>query len=157
MLCNFDNPEFCKLIQLFFNAFNKYTMMEKKPKDFGTGDLLYHAEVHTLIAIRDNPEINITKLAKETGVTKGAVSQTVNRLGNKQMIARYKGENDREVNLRLSDKGVIACEKHTKYMESLFRVYEEMYLSASPKERKAVKKVIETINEQFDNYLQNIY
>jgi len=54
-------------------------------KDFGTGVMLYRAEIHTIRAIGDNPGINVTKLAESMGITKVAISQTVNKLVRKKL------------------------------------------------------------------------
>ena len=155
MYTRFDSPEFCKLIKTFHNVFYKYYQIVKQPKNFGTGEQLHHAEIHTIVAIGENPEINITELARETAVSKGAVSQTVQKLEEKQLIARYKGKDDREVHLRLSDKGVIAFEGYNKLVESHFRNYEEMFKRSNETERNIVFKVVEAINNQFDEYLLN--
>jgi len=156
MYTRFDNPEFNKLIKLFHNTFYKYYQIVKQAKDFGTGEQLHHAEIHTIVAIGENPKINITELARETAVTKGAVSQTVQKLEDKQLIARYKGTDDREVHLRLSDKGVIAFEGYNKLVESHFKNYEQMFNKSNETERNIVFRLVDAINKQFDEYLLNI-
>ncbi len=52
----------------------------KSPLDYGTDDLLYRSEVHTLEVIEKNPGINVTGIAKALDLTKGAVSQTIRKL-----------------------------------------------------------------------------
>lgn len=109
------NEELHTMVDLFTRILHLYSVIDKKPKDFGTGDLLYVTEIHTLHYIAGNPEINVTQLAEISGVTKGAISQTLKRLVNKRYIARYKSKNKKEVNLRLSDKGYIINKKYEDF------------------------------------------
>jgi DNA-binding MarR family transcriptional regulator len=53
--------------------------------DFGTGIPLYRSEIHTIETVGKNPGINVTRLSERTGVTKGATSQMLTRLGKKKL------------------------------------------------------------------------
>jgi DNA-binding MarR family transcriptional regulator len=122
-------------------------MIDKKPKDYGTGDLLYVTEIHTIHCIAENPEINMTQLAEMTGVTKGAVSQTVKRLIGKRYIAAYKTRNKKEVNLRLSDKGYLINLKHEEFEKEQFGFVEDLYNNASPQDISLVRRLFNAIYE----------
>lgn len=52
------------MIRLFECAINKYIQLEKKPHSYGYGIELTQTEIHTISAIGDNPNINVTSLAK---------------------------------------------------------------------------------------------
>jgi DNA-binding MarR family transcriptional regulator len=133
------------MIESFLRILHIYAAIQKKPKDFGTGDLLFVSEIHTIAAIGRNPEINITHLAELTGVTKGAISQIVKRLLNKRYIARYNSKNSKEVNLRLSDKGYVIFLEHEAFEKEMFVFAEQMYDHATPAERNLVKRLFELI------------
>ncbi len=54
----------------------------------------------------DNPDKNLTELAHEIGVTKGAISQIVAKLEKKGAIRRFKEDgNAKEIRIELTDKG----------------------------------------------------
>ena len=83
---------------------------------FGTGVLMHNKEIHTVQAIGRHPGINVTKLAKYAGVTKGAVSQTINKLVKKGLVrkTRILG-NNKEVVLELTDLGRVGFQNHEKF------------------------------------------
>jgi DNA-binding MarR family transcriptional regulator len=150
------NGELHSMIESFLRILHIYAAIQKKPKDFGTGDLLFVSEIHTIAAIGHNPEINITHLAEITGVTKGAISQIVKRLLNKRYIARYNNKNNKEVNLRLSDKGYVIFRKHEAFEKEIFVFAEQMYDNASPAERDLVKRLFELIYTNILKVSENI-
>jgi DNA-binding MarR family transcriptional regulator len=83
---------------------------------FGTGVLMHTKEIHTVQAIGRHPGINVTKLAEYGGVTKGAVSQTINKLVKKGLVRKTRiFGNDKEVILELTDLGRIGFQNHEKF------------------------------------------
>ncbi|MCG8567662.1 MAG: MarR family transcriptional regulator [Desulfobacterales bacterium] len=107
---------FSRFDQLFHKIINKMKRIEQKPRHFGTEVLLYPSEIHTIDAIGCNAGINMTELAALQGVTKGAVSQIVRKLVDKDMVVRMKDErSDREVLLMLTGTGKVAFEAHKDF------------------------------------------
>jgi DNA-binding MarR family transcriptional regulator len=79
----------------------------QKPVDFGTGDLMYHSEVVLIKAIKNNPDKNISELAEMLFITKGAISQTTNKLIKRGYLRKFKFEdNKKEIYLKLTKKGL---------------------------------------------------
>ena len=117
-----------EIVELFIRLANKYKALEKIPVDYGVGKDLYHSERHLIDQIGDHPEKNITELAKFMGVTKGAISQTVKKLENKDIVERYKGEgNEKEVFLQLTEIGMNVFNKHQEVnQETILPFYEEL-------------------------------
>ncbi len=77
-----------------------------KPRKYGTGKTLYPSEINTLTYVGERPGISVTELADLTGVTKGAVSQLLNRLDAKGMIVRREDPaNLSRVNVHLTQLG----------------------------------------------------
>jgi DNA-binding MarR family transcriptional regulator len=81
-----------------------------------------------LDAIGDNPTMNISEFARNIGVTKGAVSQVVKKLEEKQVVRRYKqAENDKEVFIELTNLGKDIYKKHKKTNEeSIIPLHDEL-------------------------------
>lgn len=124
-----DREKICEeIVELFIRLANKYKALEKIPVDYGVGKDLYHSERHLIDQIGDHPEKNITELAKFTGVTKGAISQTVKKLEKKDIVQRYKGEgNEKEVFLKLTGIGISVFNKHKEVnQETILPFYEEL-------------------------------
>ena len=95
-----------QLYTSILRAFSRYKVLDSKPRDYGTGYLLYSSEIHAIDMIGIHPDCNITGLSEKLGVTKGAVSQTVNKLTKKGLVEKHHDcGNDKEVYVRLTEKG----------------------------------------------------
>jgi len=141
------DPQLRSMIDTFLKILHTFSAIEKKPKDLGTGDLLYVSEIHAISIIGKNPEINLTQLADLAGVTRGATSQIVKRLISKRYIARYNMRNNKEINLRLSDKGYHIFLGITNYEKELFGFAEQIYIDATPADRELVARLFHVIYE----------
>jgi len=90
--------------------------MHTPSRSFGTGVMMHTKEIHTVQAIGRHSGINVTRLAKDTGVTKGAVSQTINKLVKKGLVRKTRTPgNDKEVVLELTNLGQIGFQNHEKF------------------------------------------
>jgi DNA-binding MarR family transcriptional regulator len=145
------NQELHSLIDLFIRILHLYSVLDKKPKDFGSGDLLYVSEIHAIHAVGTNPEINMTQLAELSGVTRGAMSQTVKRLVGKRYMARYRVRNRKEVNLRLSDKGYMINKLYEEFEKERFVFAEKLYKNASREDITLIRNLFTII---YDNMKQ---
>jgi DNA-binding MarR family transcriptional regulator len=120
-----------ELFACWTRIMNRVTRSESIPRDFGTGDLLFPSEIHTLCAIGTLPKINITGLAFQLGITKGAVSKLAKKLAEKGLIEKYRESgNDKEILVRLTPQGRKAYLNHEEYHKKTFaliiREVEEM-------------------------------
>ena len=105
-----------ELTTLMERVIHKYVQWENKKRTYGTNILLSRAEIHTVVVIGDNPNINITVLAEMLGITKGAASQMIYKLVDKGIIEKKVSPNsDTEVALNLTSDGTINYEAHRQY------------------------------------------
>jgi DNA-binding MarR family transcriptional regulator len=141
------NQELHAIVELFNRILHLYSVIDKKPRDLGTSDRLYVSEIHAIHIIGSYPEINLTRLAELSGVTKGAISQTVKRLVGKRYIARYRGKNKKEVNLRLSDKGYLINQQYEAFEKERYVFAEKLYEKASHADIALVRNLFEIIYE----------
>jgi|ERR1035437_8054482 DNA-binding MarR family transcriptional regulator len=147
------DKELQSIIDIFNKILHIYSIIDKKPKEFGTGDLLYVSEIHAINVVGINPEINMTQLAEMLGVTKGAVSQIIKRLVTKRYIAKYKTRNNKEVNLRLSDKGYLIFQGYQSFNKEMLLFAEKLYENASPKDLEMAKRLFLIIYENMKQIL----
>ncbi|MCG8472276.1 MAG: MarR family transcriptional regulator [Desulfobacterales bacterium] len=139
---------------LFHKIINKMKRIEQTPRHFGTDVLLYPSEIHTIDAIGRNPGINITELATMQGVTKGAISQIIRKLVDKEMVVRMKDEkSSREVFLVLSTTGKIAFESHKSFHARTDPHLLELIGKADEHQMAFVKEVFEAIDRFCDQIL----
>ena len=61
------NSELQTLIDLFLKILHLYSVIGRKPKDYGTGDLLYFTELHTITMVARNDEVNMTTAGRNYG------------------------------------------------------------------------------------------
>ncbi len=144
------NNELQNLIDLFLKILHLYSVIGRKPKDYGTGDLLYFTELHTITVVAKNKEVNLTQLAEIMGVTKGAISQTIRKLVNKNLIIKSNINNRKEVNLRLSEKGMIVLRSQESFQNEIFTFAGTLYNSALPGDRDLVKRLFIAISSDME-------
>jgi DNA-binding MarR family transcriptional regulator len=145
------NNELQTLIDLFLKILHLYSVVSRKPKDYGTGDLLYFAELHTITVVARNHEINMTELAEILGVTRGAISQTIRKLVAKNLILKSNITNRKEVNLRLSEKGLIVYKAQDSFQNEIFTFAASLYEAARPEDRDLVKRLFLAISSNMES------
>jgi len=145
------NNELQTLIDLFLKILHLYSVIGRKPKDYGTGDLLFFTEIHTITMVGKNREINMTQLADMMGVTKGAISQTIRKLVSKNFITKSNTNNRKEINLKLSDKGQIVYKGQESFQKELFTFAGTLYEKARPEDRELVNRLFLAISENMQS------
>lgn len=135
------NSELQELIDLFLKILHLYSVINRKPKDYGTGDLLFFTELHTISMVAGNREINMTRLADIMGVTRGAISQTIRKLVRKELIIKDNINNRKEVTLKLSPKGRKVLKEQDSFQKEIFTFADALYERAKPEERDTVRRL----------------
>jgi DNA-binding MarR family transcriptional regulator len=109
------------IINLYFKSLEMFKSLESTPRDFGSGELLYSSEVHTLVAIGKNSGLNLTDISVAMNVSKSAVSKFVKKLLNKGLIQKRNEEkNKKEVVFYLTLKGQTVFAGHEIYEQNTF-------------------------------------
>ena len=107
------------------DLFNK---QHKKGHDFGTGDLLFPSEIHTIQAVGDHKSINITELALALKVTKPTISERVKKLERLNLIERQDAaDNMKTVLLHLTDRGWQAYKGHEAHHKKMFDQFQKQF------------------------------
>ena len=141
------------LREIFLQIVNRFNEMEKIPYDIGGDTLLHFSEVHLMAAIGENEDINVTRLAKRQGITKGAVSQMITRLGKKGLVQKNASPTtENEVILSLTEKGRAVFEQYRHYHERLNQQFTKL-LSEYPEE---VIASLGQLSVSIDDILLNI-
>lgn len=108
--------DYSELTALMERVVHKYTQWENKKRTYGTDMPLSKAEIHTIAAVGNHPNINITSLADFLGITKGAASQMIYKLVDKSMVEkRVSPASDTEVVLNLTTDGMKNYKAHEQY------------------------------------------
>lgn len=139
--------ETLRLMENLYMVERIVTATEKEPKCYGTEELLYTNEVHTLKIIAENEGITQKELTVKMFRTKGATSVMIKKLEKKGLIIRQEDKMDaRILRLYLTDKGKTVNEVHLKYDEDKMDEWMEE-LSLSDEEVKNTNHVLEVFIE----------
>ena len=144
-------PDLMKISEIWIRIFNKMDADEKVAKDFGSGDLLHCSEIHTIMAIGKNPDINLTSLSHLLGISKSAISQMAGRLTKKNLVERHRDpDNDKEIFLRLSPKGTIAYLGHEQHHARIYARMHHNLGELSDEEFALILRFLSAIEETID-------
>jgi len=104
-----------------FSLIQGFKDFESKPRFYGTEDLLYGSEIHTLQMIGRQGSCNLTQLAGLLEISKSGISKFSNKLLEKGLIIKSRmDKNRKEVIFSLTPKGRIAYLAHEKFDETMF-------------------------------------
>lgn len=122
---------YTELTALMERVIHKYNQWENRKRTYGTDTLLSKSEIHTIVAVGNNPGINVTALADILGITKGAASQMIYKLVEKGTVEKkVSPDSDTEVVLHLTDIGKINYaahnEVHKQTSDESIKLLEEM-------------------------------
>ncbi len=114
---------------------------ERTPRDYGTGDLLYPSDIHTVVAVSKAPGCNLTALASQLHISKAAVSKFVAKLVRMGYLIKSKPvDNDREVIFNLTKKGQTAADGHQAFEKKTFGPFFQVEAALSERDYQAIKE-----------------
>ncbi|MBN1881699.1 MAG: MarR family transcriptional regulator [Deltaproteobacteria bacterium] len=141
------------LERLFEQVAQSYVALEKTPRHFGTEKLFHMGEINTIDVVGRLPGINITELARELEVTKGAVSQMVKKLEKKGCVAAAKKPgNDKEVVLNLTKEGRIAYEYHQRHHAGLEKALRRIMERFDTEALADIRDMLEALGRYYTEY-----
>jgi DNA-binding MarR family transcriptional regulator len=151
-----ENPKtriLAEIMEQFVRLVNKFNRFEKVPMDFGVEEMLFPSEIHTIEAIGKSHWINVTQLSESLGVTKGAVSQMIGKLENKNFVKKIKIQpNGKETFLKLTDKGKKALKGHEKFHRDIYLDFLKYAGNISSKDFRKFKEILKKIENHLDLY-----
>lgn len=143
-----------KLLALFAEYLEKQDALSKlteheKLHSFG------YSEIHTITAIGDLDNPNVTAIAEHMHMTKGAISKIIKKLLREDIIESYmKSGNNQKVYYRLKEKGQFLYEEHEKRHELWKKRDNNFFKQFTPAELEGIFAFMEKFNlyltEQID-------
>lgn len=134
---------------------------QNTPRTYGTDDLLYQNDVHTIQMIGDYPGMSLNELAEKTYRTKSAMSVLIKALAKNKLVKRKRDEDDnRRYIITLTEKGQVIYDYH-KRLDA--ENYEELLVNMNCYEKitieklKATFEVLENLNKVLHIRLDNKY
>lgn len=147
-LVNNNRMDDRSLLELIHAAHRLLEKLESVPRDYGTGDLLFSADIHTVVEVDRKPGCNLTQLAKSMGVSKPAAFKFV-----KKMLALGYLHKDRpagnrkEVSLKLSLKGKAALKAHAEFEKRTFGPLMSIEAKLSDADNQTIKRFLRQLEK----------
>jgi DNA-binding MarR family transcriptional regulator len=145
-----------EILTLFIRINKKFNRIESHSIEVGDGVKLYPSELHIIEAIGYNYAVNVTSLSWRFGITKGAVSQVVNKLSGKGFVSKERSRIDgKEIILSLTDKGWLAfgvLDKFHERMGKMFINFLEVYTS---EQIDSFLEIMGSVEDYVDTFLND--
>lgn len=112
----------CRVTEGFLDVVNLLQEEARKPRDYGNGVPLTHSEVGFLGVVHRDPDANVSRISQALGLTKGAITQTTQKLSQKGLVEQYqRSHNKKEKYFRLTELGELARSGHERFHEDANR------------------------------------
>ena len=139
------------LTEAFIRVMNKVMDNQKRPRKYGSDELLYPSEIHTIMMIGNNEGIHVSELARIAGVTKGAVSQIVGKLAKKGLARKLEDPgNASKILLELTNKGKVAFYSHERMHEEMDAPLFEYLRKLTDKEMQVMLDILSKLEKMAD-------
>ena len=139
-----------ELMNLFVKYMEKQEILSKLTEDEKLHGYNY-SEIHTIVAIGDLTEPNVTQIANYMNVTRGAISKITKKLLGQNLIEAYqRDDNKQKIFFRLTKSGQFLYDEHEK-RHNLWLKRDNAFIKQF--DSKTVKQV-EKFMKEFNDYLE---
>jgi len=145
-----------KILIQFLRTTKKFNEFEKMSIDIGNNEKLFPSEIHIIEAIGSNKANKVTELSHIFHITKGAVSQVVNKLHNKGFIHKERNKDfGKEIILSLTPKGQNVFEIIDKKHEIMAEEFISYLENFKAEEIDSFLEILGKIEEYIDAFLND--
>ncbi|WP_094606082.1 hypothetical protein SPSIL_007520 [Sporomusa silvacetica DSM 10669] len=141
-----------KIIRSLTRIQERSTIFEHHREEIFAGINL--AEAHCIDKIGSMDYANVTKVAAEMGMTRGAISKISKKLLNKKLIDSYqKPENNKEIYFCLTEQGQNVYIEHKKCHNQAMQEKLALLSTYSEYEQSIILRFLSDINQKYDKKL----
>ena len=125
----------------------------KRPRDYGTGEVLNMVEIHTISMIAKEPGICVSDIARQWNRTLGAASRNVERLQAKGYVEKRKTDDDgKTVHLYVTERGKRLAEQHHAYdLRIACKFYDLIKSKYSSQDIELFRAILDTLHEFYES------
>lgn len=139
-----------ELMNLFVKYMEKQEILSKLTEDEKLHGYNY-SEIHTIAAIGDLAEPNVTQIAKNMNVTRGAISKITKKLLEQNLIESYqRDDNKQKIFFRLTSSGQFLYDEHEK-RHNLWLKRDHAFINQFDSE---TVEQVENFMKAFNDYLE---
>ena len=135
---------------------DKLLMIEKNNiLIYGENLKLYPSEIHAILLIPENGKCHFGEIVHKSGVTKGAVSQTITRLVKKGILVKKNGSGkNTDLQILFTPLGKKVRQKCEKVRNSLFEQIYSYFASLPENEMEIIGRFLGHFNDKLDEKKQ---
>ena len=134
------------ILELFYRAHRKLGELESTPRDYGTGELLYSSDIHTVVAVAGQPGCSLTQLAGTLGVSKPAAYKFARKLLRMGYLEKeMQADSAKAVSFTLSPRGEKAVRAHQRFTRNVFGPLQAVESGLSGSDRRVIRGFLESI------------
>jgi DNA-binding MarR family transcriptional regulator len=131
------------VIEQLDRVINKILFLKKKSLFQFKGVKFFPSEIHLMLVIKEGTGTNATRIARELGVTKGAVSQTLSRLEKKGVLRKAKDPYKKnELTLTFTAFGARAFAHYSALAAEIGRKRQQALAGFAEAEKAAVRRFL---------------
>lgn len=121
--------------------------LEKRQLHEVEGQKLYPSEIHLLLLIDAQSQLNATGLAERLGLTKGAISQTLTRLERKGVLVKSRDTASKnELILEFTDAGQRVLRHFRGVQAAVRKHYDEIFAAFDEDEREVIGRFLQRLH-----------
>jgi DNA-binding MarR family transcriptional regulator len=130
--------------------------LDKKTRNYGTDVPIFFSEIHIISAIAEHPGIHVSGLAELQGITKGSVSEIIQKLEKKALVKKEADEDNlSKLSLRLTEKGRKAHKGHMRYHAMLDKLVETELQFATEDDIRLLSNFFSSVIESVERCSEN--
>lgn len=127
---------------------DRILQIEKRKHIAVEGVELYPSEIHLMLHVADEQATNLTRIAERLGITKGALSQTLGRLGRKGMLVKSKDPHAKnELTVSFTPQGQRALKEFRALRSAVEARYDSYFAELDEGERETIGRFLTRMNE----------
>lgn len=149
MLMNTREEQFNEMLDWIVRIVELFKDTHERGVDFGTGDRLFPAEIHTLEAIEDGKGRTVTALAEYFDVSKATISERIKKLAQRELLQKVRVAGSKEVAIELTEKGLVAYAGHQAHHERMFHAFAKQF-------DDDFEQVLENMTRAFKTYYKAV-
>ena len=136
-----------------YRIMNKYIGKTKKPKTYGNEIYLHSAEVHMIEVIGSHKTITASEVAKTLGISRSAVSQTITKLMDKELIQKQLiHPTNNEIVLCLTNEGKKVYLYHLEYHKIMLNEINALADKLPKDSLSILEDMLDVIEHSLDQY-----
>jgi len=135
-------------LELIYSAHRYLQEMERCPRDFGLGELLYPSDIHTVVAVAEQEGCNLTELSLKLEISLPAAFKAAGKMLKKGYLSKqHRQGNAKEVVFFLSDRGREAVKKHQEFEQEYFGKLRNLEKNLSASDRQIIQNFLVELKE----------